>query len=299
MFPFDLDGPQFLAFHAVLSVGVLVVLHRWLRRYGRGSEPASLQALAADPYRIACLRHGPDEVARVAVVSLVDRQQLYVTPDGRIGPTAEGKAMVGGDLVDRALVEAARAAPVDAQALPQDPQVRAATEAVEAGLKRDGLVVSDADEAARRRARWLALAVLLGVAAARVVQTLLAGRSNLLFLVLMTLLAAFLAQAMGRSRRTQAGERSLQSLRELLGDLVRRANQLQPGRGGRHVALLAAMFGVTALPAAAFAFAHDLYPRSTGGSSDSGSSSSGCGSSGSDGGSSCSSSSGCGGGSSD
>ena len=63
--------------------------------------------------------------------------------------------------------------------------MRAATAEIEQSLQRSGLVISDATDAARRRARRWVLALLLGLAAARVAQTLLAGNRNLMFLVLM------------------------------------------------------------------------------------------------------------------
>jgi uncharacterized protein (TIGR04222 family) len=298
MFPFDLDGPRFLLFYAALAIVLLVLLHRWLRHLaGRQRElpPAALQALARDPYGVACLRAGPDEAARVAVVCLIDRQQVERAADGQLRARAGGAEAGRGVPLERAVLVALSGGPGSASDLPAAAPVRAATAEIEQSLQRSGLVISDATDAARRRARRWVLALLLGLAAARVAQTLLAGNSNLMFLVLMSLLVLLIGSMMGRARLTRSGTRCLDQLRVLLADLARQGDRLKPGSSGRDMALLAAMFGIAALPAAAYPYAAEMYPRSNGGSGDSGSSSAG------DGGSSCSSScgSGCGGGSSD
>jgi len=151
----------------------------------------------------------------------------------------------------KAVAVALSGGPGSASDLPAAAPVRAATAEIEQSLQRSGLVISDATDAARRRARRWVLALLLGLAAARVAQTLLAGNSNLMFLVLMSLLVLLIGSMMGRARLTRSGTRCLDQLRVLLADLARQGDRLKPGSSGRDMALLAAMFDADLVTAAA------------------------------------------------
>src|SRR5258708_29841492 len=73
---FDLPGPEFLLFYVLFGALVGVVAYAALRwtAGGEGTPPA----LLGNPFQIACLRGGPSEAARIAVVSLADRGLLQV-----------------------------------------------------------------------------------------------------------------------------------------------------------------------------------------------------------------------------
>lgn len=300
MFPFTLDGPGFLAFYAALAMGVLVSLWLYLRGQGGAADAAALMpSLSADPYRIACLRAGPAEAVRVALVTAVDRGWAQSGDDETLAITAEGRAAPVSVPLERAVLQTLRGGAQPADAVLGDEGVQRTAAAIEADLQRQGLMLGDADRAARRRARGVALLILGGVAAARVLQTLMAGRSNLVFLFLLAGVALVVTLALGRGRLTSAGRRALSSLKTLLADVKRRAPGLQPGKGSRDVALAAALFGLAVLPAAAFAFAHRIAPPPSSSGGDSGSSDSGSSSDGGGGDSGCGGGGGCGGGSSD
>jgi uncharacterized protein (TIGR04222 family) len=74
--PFDLRGPEFLVFYLVLGAWVLLGLYL-ARRWGQATDPP--QVNLTDPYLIAFLRGGKNEVLRVATVSLIDRGLLEVS----------------------------------------------------------------------------------------------------------------------------------------------------------------------------------------------------------------------------
>lgn len=301
MFPFTLDGPAFLAFYAAIAAGVLVSLALYLRGQGGAADAAAqMPSLSADPYRIACLRSGPAEAVRVALVAAVDRGWVQAGDDETVAITAAGRAAQSPVPLERAVLQVLRAGAQPSDAVLADDGVKRVAAEVESSLQRQGLLLGDADRKARGRARALALLLLLGVAAARVVQTLMAGRSNLVFLLLMAGVALVVAAALGRGRLTAAGRRALSSLKTLLADVKRRAPGLKPGTAPRDVALAAALFGLAVLPAAAFAFAHRMAPPpGSSGSSDSGGSDSDGSSDGGGGDSGCGGGGGCGGGSSD
>jgi hypothetical protein len=78
-------------------------------------------------------------------------------------------------------------------------------------------------------------------------------------------------------RQTGRGKALLADLGSLFKSLKDRAAGFQPGSNPAELALLAAVFGVTALPVDAFPYSKTLFPQPSAGSGDSGGSS--CGSS--------------------
>ena len=88
MSPFDLRGPQFLVFYLIL--GTLVVTLLFMLR--RLIDPAgAVKVDMSDPYLIAFLRGGKDELVRVATISLVHRKLLQVS-DTLVSVTSPGVA---------------------------------------------------------------------------------------------------------------------------------------------------------------------------------------------------------------
>lgn len=295
MFPFTLGGPPFLAFYAVLTLVLWAALWLAKRSLGAvGGTGAALPDLARDPYALACLRSGPDEAVRVAVVALVDRGALAPDGDGRVAITDDGRRLQSNAALERALLQTCRADVQLAAALPRDAGVQRTASAIEDGLRRQGLLWSPALARQRARLCWAAAAVLLAVSALRIVQTLAAGNANLGFLIGLTVLALIGVWVLAQGRLTAAGLKQLNDLQALLRDLRQRAGTLQPGTSSRDVALLAGAFGLAVLPAAAFAFAGQLYPQPASGGGSIGDSSSSSSSDG--GGSSGCGGSGCGGG---
>lgn len=81
MNPFELAGPQFLAFYATLGAGVLFAVYV-LKQHAEGGEPIRLPS--TDPYLIAYLRGGATEAVRLGVAVLVDRQLLELEDGDRV-----------------------------------------------------------------------------------------------------------------------------------------------------------------------------------------------------------------------
>lgn len=294
-FPFSLAGPPFLAFYAVLMLALWAALWLAKRSLGAPGAPTLGPDLARDPYAVACLRVGPEEAVRVAVVALMDRGALAADGDGRVAITEDGRRLPSNVDLERAVLQSCRGDAPLASALPRDAGVLRSARAIEEGLKRQGLLWSGPLQRKRSRLCWAAAAVLLAVAGVRVLQTLAAGHSNLGFLIGLTVLALIGVWVLAQGRLTATGQKKLRDLQTLLRGLRQRADTLQPGRSSRDVALLAGAFGLAVLPAAAFAFAREVYPPPSGGSSSDSGGSSGSSDSSSDGGSGCGGS-GCGGG---
>jgi hypothetical protein len=102
---------------------------------------------------------------------------------------------------------------------------------------------------------------LVGTAIIKISVALNRGRTNIGFLILMVVALVIAAGVVSRPRRTRSGDLLLEDMRTLFSGLSGRANTLSPGGASNEVAFLAALFGVQALPLAAFPFARQLGKR--------------------------------------
>lgn len=276
--PLDLPGPQFLAFYSVVAVITLGLLH--FRRAAMESGPAP-RIDHSDPYLLAYLRGGKNEALRVATVVLVDRRLLVVDEKNRTLAVA-GRFTAPSHLIERALMRHFTQAHL-ATTIFDNLELGAVCDRYERRLSEAGLLPDAERRAARRRLLWRALTILIGLSMLKIVVALSRGRANIIFLLILTVVAVIIAVKLANPRRTARGDAMLDDLRRLFGRLREGGARVIKGGATADAALLAAVFGVGALPIPEFAFALKLYPRA---SSSLGSAS--CGSScGSSGGSGC------------
>ena len=287
MNPLDLPGPQFLVFYLVVGAATLgwFWYGQWQQENGR---PAGLGV--SDPYLVAYLRGGSNEALRVAVVTLIDRGLIEANGD-QLTSKADAATLAQHPL-ERAVLGFYR----DGHAAPAIFAVasgfRATWDEYDARLRQAGLIPDSAMQDRRRTRLRIVLAVLLGLAGAKLAVALSRGRTNVMFLILLAIAFTVIAWKISRVRRTVLGDRVLADLRSLFSRLKDRAGSVVPGGASRDVALLAAVFGLAALPNEAFPYVRQIYPRASSSNRSCGSS---CGSScgGGDGGGGCG---GCGGG---
>ena len=290
--PFDWSGPWFLL--AYLVFGLLVYyLARELLIGQELRNPHAQLSLADDPYRIAYLRGGALEAVKIAAIVLVDRGLLRA--DGPLLETASADSLrFASHDIERDVLRLYLGRQGHSKELAAQADMLPSCRAYQDSLTQQELLVGPPLLRRRERITWPAHYLLLTVAAVKAVIAISRQHYNLLFLAL--LLAVFLL--MLRGLRTQAtswsAQRLLTDLRMLFGRLNQRAARLQAGSSSADMALLAAIFGLGALPLSVYAYVAELYPvprhssdSSSGGTGDS---SSGGGDGGGDGGGS-----GCGG----
>jgi uncharacterized protein (TIGR04222 family) len=272
--PFTLPGPQFLRFYLIVGLSVLLLARFLMRRAQSGDDAPRLDL--KDAYAIAYLRGGAGEAVHVATFSLLDRSLLRV--QGRTVAASEGGGVGSASrLLDRALLMKFRT-PAAVSAAVRDPQVRAACEELASGLKSRGLLATDAVFAVRRPLFAVGMAVLLGVTGIKLFVALNTGHSNVEFLLLMTAVFCLLLFVMYRRHRTKLGDQVLAELRILFARLRRRSATLKPGGETEEAALLAAVFGVAALPTMSFGYIRQVFPQNSSASNSCGSTGgSGCG----------------------
>ena len=290
--PFDWSGPSFLLAYLIFGALVYYLARELLIRMELRNPHAQL-SLADDPYRIAFLRGGALEAVKIAAIVLVDRGLLRA--DGPLLETASADSLrFASHDIERDVLRLYLGRQGHSKELAAQADMLPSCRAYQDSLTQQELLVGPPLLRRRERITWPAHYLLLTVAAVKAVIAISRQHYNLLFLAL--LLAIFLL--MLRGLRTQASswsaQRLLTDLRMLFGRLNQRAARLQAGSSSADMALLAAIFGLGALPLSVYAYVAELYPvprhssdSSSGGTGDS---SSGGGDGGGDGGGS-----GCGG----
>ena len=284
--PFDLRGPEFLAFYFTLGVVVtaVVAVLRW-----RSESTVVATGPLVDYLKIAYLRAGADEALRVAILALIDRGLMTMVGDDRV--QAALPTMPAGLLrTEQRLLESCKAV-TPAHQLVSDHSLRmTARTDCEGHLVRAGLLPDANIKAARMTLLFAGVSLLTVVAIIKILVALSRGRTNILFLVIACAVFVYLMYRVANPFRTWAGDAILADQRTLFSALKARAASMTIPTGGNDLALLAAVFGTASLQARG-SFSRKLFhdPRQS-----SSGWSGGCGAGGSSCGSSCGG--GCGGG---
>ena len=273
MNPFDLPGPQFLGFYALLSSAVLAFL--WANTRGPSETRATLSFMTADPYRIAFMRKGTTETLQIAIFNLVDRGLLDFR-DGTLRTVRVDSTTMVRRPLDRAILDFCRETRTVGE-VEGDSLLQRTVEDYRRELSAQNLVVSEADSRGRG---WLAIAaigLLGGVAVVKILVALSRGRHNIAFLVILAIIACVVALVICNRGITAAGREMLSNLKGLTKRLMQRADTLRPGGATNEALLLASVYGLWVLPSVAFPMVALLFPRPSGdgGGSDGGGSSDG------------------------
>lgn len=269
MNPFDLDGPRFLLFYLCFAPAVILF---WRVLWIFGTRRSDASALV-DPIKIAYLRGSPLEAIRVAVLGLIERDIIERPSDIIVRTNA--KTMRANRSM-HALESALAAHLIDghsAENTAGEQKLHAELTSWRTKLERLGFI----DRTGLLSLRlWLFLATLatvLGVLGSKIAIAYQRGHRNFFFLIVITLIAAIVAQRVWfRSRTTTAGKQALKPLETL----HHHASVTKPA-GVVEVMLQAAVFGAIASSAAGNPYYGKVESTQSGGAS-------GCGTSGGDGG---------------
>jgi uncharacterized protein (TIGR04222 family) len=257
MNPFSLSGPSFLVFYIVIAVIAVVAVKLAIDAPEQGAPPA---LPLGDPYQIAWLRGGTPEAARIAVLALTDRGLLAIQGEDLVnfGPA---RSFVREPL-ERAILACCAQSGTAATAVLDDPGVERACAPYQAQLERLQLMPDAAMRA--RRYRWFAIAtgMLLGIAFIKIEIAIGGDRHNVAFLFILPVIALWVMWRLTRRRRTSLGNRMVKDLRRLFRALRQRAASIRSGAMTSDAVLLAAVFGLSALPAAGFADLRRVYKKS-------------------------------------
>ena len=288
MNPFLFSGPLFLLFYSVAVVIVLILAHRKRVGVEGGDPPAGLM----NPYSIAFLRGGKNELIRVATISLIDRGFLEIREQNLKTTKTEFISVVR-HAVEKGILQKCMQERETAS-LFDDPAIAASVSNYDSELQEIGVLPNPDLKSKRNSILFKTVSLFVILAGVKLIKAVLEGRHNIGFLIVLLMISIGLAFKVINPRMTQKGKLFLQDLRKLLQGLKSRAANGYVLRGGvsNELAMLAAVFGIASVPEVAIPGLKKVYAKAS--SSSSGFSSS-CGAScGSSCGSSCGG--GCGGG---
>jgi uncharacterized protein (TIGR04222 family) len=277
MNPFLWPGPQFLVLYAVLIAVAVVVNVIWLR--ARPARPMPrVTSVTTDPYRIASLRGGDEEAIRVAIFNLLDRRLLTVEGDALRARRSDAAVTLLKPL-EGAVIGELGTGSMRVRDLLASTRLQAVAATYTGELQQLGLVPDEEEVARRRRIFAILWLVLMLVAGIKLAWALAHGRTNVFLLVFLAFVATISLHGFVRSRRTTTGAALLTHVRALTSRLKAGAKSLRPGGGSADALLLAAVYGLAALPGAVFPDVRRIFPNAStsGGGDGSSSCSSGCG----------------------
>ena len=277
MNPFDLRGPAFLALYALVSAGGLIYM--WLAARGvilgppRSASSDAYKHLR-DPYLMAYLNGGYRHTLTTVVFSLYQRKIVSGAGEAQLYATKSKDVLAAVHNTLELAVLRALAIPQRLHQVRDDKHLKNVVEAYAEPLRQAGLIADDGEYRRRLPAFILVGAVLFALAAIKIVIALGRGHSNVAFLVILAVIALLSTWGIFYGRRTSAGDLALRNQQTLLARLKDRIKRLAADGATNEAVLVAATFGLTALPNNAYPFAKQL--RKT---IDAQSNSSGCGSS--------------------
>ena len=270
MNPFALQGFSFLGFYLIIGIIVVWCYRAWILKTENDNAPTT--PTLTDPYLIAHLRAGEAEALRVATVALLDRGMLNAHGEDLKAKNSETISLAKRPIEKAILKHYQRKG--EAHAIFKDVGAKQACAAYQKELQTQGMLADSGVYLRRLLPLIVALGALIAVTVIKVEIALSQGRHNVGFLITLTIMLGIALLFIWRRRLTGRGEAMLDDLRDLFSRLKTRAKALRAGGQTNEAALLAAVFGLAALPTAGFPFMEKLYPSKAGDGSSCGSSSS-------------------------
>ena len=266
----EMRGPDFLVFYATVILGTLALC--WWRLW-KADPTRSMRAPAIppelDPYEVAYLRGGPNEVLRLVILSLIQRGYLRPDkpeagdqiekhpdhPDARYLSKLEKKVFDGFDF--------AKTAPLIFASESLQRSAEAACQSYEEHLQSQSLLLPEDIRVTKQSTFVWGLAIMLGLGGYKLCVALAKGRHNVGFLILMGLFSLVVLGLMSGTilrRMSSRGKAYLETLTFTFDKLKQRISQPRSTEGALSedlLLLLAGVFGIGVLSGTAYAF----YPK--------------------------------------
>ena len=267
----DLPGPEFLALYGVVIVGTLVIC-KTKSRQADSSRTLSPPLVPAklDPYEIAFLRGGENEVLRLAILSLIQRGYLRVTETAKSWfRAAEQHIEPNPNHSDpRHLSELEGeifrwlSKPTKAQDIFQSDDLathlRVHCRSYEGRLRDENLLTSEAMRSSVWSVGLLGTLVIASLGGYKLLVALSKDHTNVLFLIVMGVISIISLIWMCQSPRlTSRGRAYLERIQLALERLKDRAASVSSASADPSLLLLAAVFGIGVLAGTPYAY----YPR--------------------------------------
>lgn len=257
--PFNLPGPGFLIFFAVILVLGIVCGYAIWQMIPNPADPHA--SILNDPYAVACLAHGPRGIGIAALTSLVHRGCIEVeyTPKKLFGTAIPGRMVnaapppANAPEIEHAIYNAIADRPLKGEGLQTREifkAVQSSAEKYQSELRAAGLMQPSDLEPSHRRylpAIVMAAVVLIGLIKIGVG---LARDRPVSILVIMTLAAAAIGIAFsGRRRVSPAGRKVIERL-QAEHQPLESFDAVESTADHRSMLLTVGLFGLTSLAAA-------------------------------------------------
>lgn len=225
-------GPYFLAVYAVFILGVVIVLaiaKRLIDRTDRLPSPAIPHKI--DPYEIAFLRGGINELARSVVFSLVQNKFLEVSNSGKDSFISRSKDQVAGNLrnIEKITLdwfgETRNAKDIFGKS-GLVVQLKSFADVYATSLEQRQLLTSDESAAGFSMFKWIGILSIAAAGGYKMIAALMNGRFNITFLVILGVIGVIAARYVSKlPRMTKLGNAYLERLQLAFGELKVRATR--------------------------------------------------------------------------
>jgi uncharacterized protein (TIGR04222 family) len=269
----EMRGPPFLLLYGAAAIMGCAIL--WWSIRQREARASASPLRVRDPYEIAYLRGGIQELVKVVVLALLRRQLLL--PAGDCLQAAAGATRAATATIERTILITCRS-PIPAKALAEFGTVKSAGKGYHLALADKHLMPDAAMLRARIAGAAIAFALLGGFAFLKIAHALDTGHSNIGLLVCLVVIAALVLFKIAYYPRTAAGDLALRHLGSLFSRVKSGPRPVHPDQLNEAL-LLAAVYGDYAQSGSELAVWRRLFPAlNRDGNSGSGSCGSGCGS---------------------
>lgn len=284
----NMYGPYFLALYAVVTFAVIIL--GWLAvKFADTTRFAAIPEVPQqpDPYAIAYLRGGDQEVIRLAVFNLLQRG--YLTTDAKSflkiptgtnieqSPTAPSSKDLS--RIEKAVFDFAvnSRKPKEFFETGFVSVIKLFTGEYEIALAQQRLIASDRMRAVAKWILLIGIAVIIGLGGYKLFVAVSRGRHNVGFLIVIGIAGAIFHGFASRPRRISAlGKRYIERLKSTFGSTQSKLAYAVTDPNDATAGLAVSIFGLAALGSTPMSDVKDLFRRSS--SSHSGSScGSGCG----------------------
>ncbi len=254
MNPFDLYGPQFLAFYSLLLIASGAAIYLFWRTLGQSEN---FRRPMTDPYQIAYLRGGAKEAVKVAAATLTHRGAANVSGDTITSQA--GQSALAVNQLEKTILEDC----LSGATLRQLADGRAADVAEKLFHQRlvsEHLILSDDEVQKALRVKIVMVGLLVAVALIKIFIALQRGRHNVLLLVILAAIGV-IVHAKFTLWNTPSGSTALKDLKVLFGRLKSQTSQLAQPSQNHQFSFLLGVFGVAALSTSEYAFLSAFKPK--------------------------------------
>lgn len=296
----NMYGPDFLLFYAFV-IGITLVICWCNVRYLDPPTQVALPLIPTkpDPYEIAYLRGGENEVTRLAIFDLIQRGYLQIAGDyiekAHDQPHPSNLSAIERDVFSW-FSSPRKAREIFQLSLPLS--VKQHCTIYEQRLQNEKLLLPDELKRIAERVNWIGILIILGLGGYKLSVALVNGRFNVVFLIIMGFISLVLLGIVSNPPRlSHRGRAYLYLIQQTFAGLKGQVSSAAPNSTDLSLMLPVAVFGVGMLAGTPYGDFEQMFHRSTTTSSGTGCGGScGGGDGGGDGGGGCGGCGGCGGG---